>query len=145
MKGNQQIYDFIDGLIEKVISDGDFMEVWEVTQKREILPDAIEDLVFETIYPKVFRPDEDEVAISRKTFEKFQVLQDIVTPELLGISVENYIPSVYLVAQTELKKINEMKSPRNKLRSIGKAVAHLISRNPRINGLSRFHEWSRRV
>eukprot|EP01016_Furgasonia_blochmanni_P034650 TRINITY_DN3765_c0_g1_i5.p2 TRINITY_DN3765_c0_g1~~TRINITY_DN3765_c0_g1_i5.p2 ORF type:complete len:187 (+),score=38.50 TRINITY_DN3765_c0_g1_i5:984-1544(+) len=87
----------------------------------------VENFVFEMIYEQVFNHDEDTKAKSHQIQEKFTVLQNLVNPDLLGIPIEYQIPALFLHCQTELKRINEFKSPLNKLRLIEHIHQNLIN------------------
>lgn len=106
----------------------------------------IEDLIFEILYPKLFNTDEDLIAKSIEIQEKLLVLQNMITPDLLEIPKQCRLPSFLLHLQNgcfillhiynflvlELKKINERKSPLNKLKVISNCFDNMISNFPEI-------------
>lgn len=59
----------------------------------------LEDLIFESLYTKLFDVNEDTHAKSFQIHEKLLVLQNIVTPDLLEIPHKCRIPSVLLQLQ----------------------------------------------
>lgn len=62
----------------------------------------LEDLVFEILYPQIFNQEEEIIAKSIEIQEKFFVLQNVVTPELLEIPSNCVVPSFFLHLQNGL-------------------------------------------
>ena len=90
----------------------------------------IEELCFEIMYPKLFvDPSEDYDAENYQLQEKLFILQNVITPKMIGIKEENFATNVYQLASSgtiwmtiELKKINSVKSPLNKCSVIIQSV-----------------------
>ena len=84
----------------------------------------VEELCFEIMYNKLFNKEdaEEEDVRNVKTQEKFFALQNLLTPTLLGIKPQFYSYNLYQLAFAELKKINSVKSPRNKCSTVLESI-----------------------
>jgi hypothetical protein len=111
-----------------MVTDGDFMELWEAMGQKASLLNMLEDHVFLTIYERIFQPDEDEQAQNQKTKDKLRVLREIISPELLQISPEAIVPYFYRRSQKEFQRIPGLGSPRLKLSALLTAVADITSK-----------------
>jgi hypothetical protein len=87
----------------------------------------LEDLIYEIIYPKTFKTDEDFELLNIQLQEKLFILQNMVTPEMLGINQKHYAFNVYQLSINELKKINSVKSPINKCSVVTESINVLSS------------------
>ncbi len=66
----------------------------------------VEDLIFEILYPQIFNVEEEVIAKSLEIREKFFVLQNVITPELLEIPEGCIVPSIFLHLQNGSLKNN---------------------------------------
>ena len=83
----------------------------------------MEELCFEIMYHKLFVATEEEEDIrSMKLQEKAFILQNLITPSMIGIKDQHYSYNVYQLAFAELKKLNSVKSPSNKCRVIFESI-----------------------
>lgn len=95
----------------------------------EAFQSLLEELCFEVLYPKLFssaEPAQEENNI--KTQQKVFIMQNLVTPQLLGIKEEHYALNVFQLASHELKKVNSVKSPSNKCRALMQSINCLTSK-----------------
>lgn len=60
---------------------------------------------------RLIKFDEDSKAKNDQIYEKFYVLQNMISLDLLEIPAKYQIPSLFTYCQNELKKINSFKNP----------------------------------
>ena len=75
----------------------------------------------------LFEFDEEAKARNVSISEKFYVLQNIVTLDILEISRKHYIPAIYTYCSNQLKKINTYKSPFAKLQLIQNILENITN------------------
>ena len=99
--------------------------------------DVIELFVFENMYEKIFCREEDEDCRSQMLYEKLQVLQNLISPNLLQIPKTLRVPSILLqlqkgkqmIKKLDLQMINEMRSPLQKLQIIKNIFDNITSKS----------------
>eukprot|EP01016_Furgasonia_blochmanni_P053961 TRINITY_DN8813_c0_g1_i2.p1 TRINITY_DN8813_c0_g1~~TRINITY_DN8813_c0_g1_i2.p1 ORF type:complete len:355 (-),score=60.52 TRINITY_DN8813_c0_g1_i2:312-1316(-) len=120
-----EIYQYIDHLYDELKMTEDIHDIWLVRMDVD-LKYLIENFIFEMIYDRIYNHDDDCRAKSHQIHEKLAVLQNMIDNDILGIPTQFRIPALMLHSQTELKKINDVKSPYNKLRVIEHVHQNLI-------------------
>eukprot|EP01016_Furgasonia_blochmanni_P042561 TRINITY_DN5659_c0_g2_i2.p1 TRINITY_DN5659_c0_g2~~TRINITY_DN5659_c0_g2_i2.p1 ORF type:complete len:387 (+),score=104.52 TRINITY_DN5659_c0_g2_i2:78-1163(+) len=120
------IYEIVESVDELVNKNNTIKDKWIVQQKMDVSL-MLENFVFECLYDKIFTFDDDAKAKSLQLQEKFYVLQNLITMDLLEIPTEYQLPSLFTYCQNELKKMNQVKSPYNKMRVIENVYQNLIS------------------
>lgn len=93
------------------------------------LQEKIEELCFEVMYHKLFGEyDNTQEVRNAKLQERIFILQNLVSPTLVGIKERHYAFNVYQLAYAgtlnsqELKKINSVKSPMNKCKVVIESI-----------------------
>lgn len=94
----------------------------------------VEELCFEIMYRKLLGDENEEHEVKNfQLQEKLFILQNIITPKMIGIKPDHFAFNIYHMASAgshelpELKKINSVKSPVNKCQVIIQSVNCLCS------------------
>lgn len=101
----------------------------------EGLVDSITELIFEVMYPVLFEREQKSLQNQNQALqEKIFQLQNLATPEVLGIKKERFSNNIYQLAFTgrlnspELRKIGSVKSPLAKCQVILQSINCLNSK-----------------
>lgn len=88
----------------------------------EQFEEVIEDLLFEILYSKLLFLEDNEEERNVILQQKLFIMQNIVSPDMLKIKPEHFANNVYQLAFAELKKINNVKCPKNKCEVIYQTI-----------------------
>ena len=119
-----EITKFSEEVADQLYKNKRLSKKWLKLPESEFL-DLVQDLCFEILYPKLVKLDENKNLYFQ---EKMFVLQNIITPQMLSIKDEHFAYNVYQLSFNEMKKINAVKSPRNKCNVIFQSINCLSSK-----------------
>ena len=98
-----------------------FLKNFSDNQTKEL----IENYIFEALHKYIFKISDDEEMKNKQIKEKVGILQTYIKPELLGIPKEYINMKVYNTAICELRKINDAKNPKIKLKILNNVLKSL--------------------